>query len=68
MRIVEDTIRVGDIVKVNVLRYIGFRGTVVSIEDGVAEVEVPCYYCAGEQSIIVRQDAKDLKPVKKVNR
>ena len=58
-------VKVGDIVKVNVLKYQGFRGTIVSIDNGIATVEVPTYY-GNRKPIIVYQDIRYLKKVNDV--
>ncbi len=55
-------VQVGDVVKVNVLKYQGFRGTIISIDNGMATVEVPTYY-GNKEPIIVHQDIKYLKKV-----
>lgn len=52
-------VKVGDIVKVNVLKYQGFRGTIVSIDDGMATIEVPTYY-GDKEPVIVYQDVRYL--------
>ncbi len=57
-------IKIGDIVKVNVLKYKNFRGTVVAIEDGMATVEVPTYY-GNKDVITVFQDVRYLKAINK---
>ena len=58
-------VQVGDVVKVNVLKYQGFRGTIVSIDNGIATVEVPTYY-GNRKLIIVYQDIRYLKKVNDV--
>ena len=52
-------IKVGDIVRVNVLKYQGFRGTIVSIDNGIATIEVPTYY-GDKEPVIVYQDVEYL--------
>jgi hypothetical protein len=52
-------VKVGDIVKVNVLKYQGFRGTIVSIDDGMATIEVPTYY-GDKDPVIIYQDVRYL--------
>ena len=52
-------VKVGDIVKVNVLKYQGFRGTIVSIDNGIATIEVPTYY-GDKEPVIVYQDVEYL--------
>lgn len=52
-------VKVGDIVKVNVLKYQGFRGTIVSIDNGMATIEVPTYY-GDKEPVIVYQDVRYL--------
>ena len=50
---IPEIFHIGDTVKVPVLGYL-CRGILVSIrEDDIAEVEVPCYYCVDEQSVLV---------------
>lgn len=55
---------IGDIVKVNVMKYKNFRGTIKEIINGIATVEVKCYY-ADEQYIVVHEDIRYLKEQKK---
>ena len=52
-------VQVGDVVKVNVLKYQGFRGTIVSIDNGIATVEVPTYY-GDKEPVIIYQDIRYL--------
>lgn len=52
-------VKVGDIVRVNVLKYQGFRGTIVSIDNGIATIEVPTYY-GDKEPVIVYQDVEYL--------
>ena len=47
-------VKVGDIVKVNVLKYKNFRGTVIEIKNNVATIEVPTYYGAKEPVVLYR--------------
>ena len=47
-------VKVGDIVKVNVLKYKNFRGTVTEIKNNVATIEVPTYYGAKEPVVLYR--------------
>jgi transcription antitermination factor NusG len=55
---------IGDIVKVNVMKYKNFRGTIKEIINGMATVEVKCYY-ADEQYIVVHEDIRYLKRAEK---
>ena len=57
---VPEIFHIGDTVKVPVLGYL-CRGILVSIrEDDIAEVEVPCYYCVDEQSVLVEYPVSKL--------
>lgn len=47
-------VKVGDIVKVNVLKYKNFRGAVTEIKNSVATIEVPTYYGAKEPIVLYR--------------
>ena len=47
-------VKVGDIVKVNVLKYKSFRGTVTEIKNNVATIEVPTYYGTKEPIVLYR--------------
>lgn len=47
-------VKVGDIVKVNVLKYKNFRGTVTEIKNNVATIEVPTYYGEKEPVVLYR--------------
>lgn len=47
-------VKVGDIVKVNVLKYKNFRGAVTEIKNNVATIEVPTYYGAKEPVVLYR--------------
>lgn len=55
-------IKVGDVVKVDVTKYQGFRGTVIAIDNDMATIEVPTYY-GNKDTIIVYQDIRFLKKV-----
>ena len=55
-----EELKVGDLVKVNVMKYKGFRGTITKIDNGVATVEVKCYY-NDQQSVVVHEDVRFLK-------
>lgn len=47
-------VKVGDIVKVNVLKYKNFRGTIIEIKNNIATIEVPTYYGAKEPVVLYR--------------
>ena len=53
-------VKVGDIVKVNILKYKNFRGTVTEIKNNVATIEVPTHYGAKEP-IILYKDVNSLR-------
>lgn len=57
-------LKVGDIVKVNVMKYKNFRGTITEIVNGIAKVVVQCYY-NDQQNIVVYQDIRFLKRAEK---
>jgi transcription antitermination factor NusG len=57
-------LKVGDIVKVNVMKYKNFRGTITEIVNGIAKVVVKCYY-NDQQNIVVYQDIRFLKRAEK---
>lgn len=52
-------IKVGDVVKVDITKYQGFRGTVIAIDNGIATIEVPTYY-GDKEPVIVYQDVRYL--------
>lgn len=58
---------VGDIVKVNVLKYKNFRGQVIDVKDNIATIEVPTYY-GNQEPVIIYRDIKFLKPLRKGKR
>lgn len=53
-------VKVGDIVKVNVLKYKNFRGTVTEIKNNVATIEVPTYY-GKKETVILYRDVRFLR-------
>lgn len=53
-------VKVGDIVKVNVLKYKNFRGTVTEITNNVATIKVPTYYGAKEP-VVLHRDVRFLR-------
>lgn len=53
-------VKVGDIVKVNVLKYKNFRGTVTEIKNNVATIEVPTYY-GEKETVILYRDVRFLR-------
>lgn len=55
--------KVGEIVKVPVLKYKGFRGIIVNIDNGVAEVHVPTYY-GNKEVVVIYKELKDLTKAK----
>lgn len=57
--------KVGDLVKVQVLKYNGFQGTIVAIKEGMAKVEVPTYYGNGVP-VTVYEDIRYIKIVKRI--
>ena len=69
-------VKIGDKVKVEVLKYKGFRGTVTEIDDkGMATIEVPTYYGTKEPVILYRdvrylnkapETLKELEDLKKL--
>ena len=54
---------VGEIVKAPFLKYI-LRGKILSIEENIYTVEIPCYYCNDEHSVIVKVSYNQLQKVK----
>lgn len=71
-------VKIGDKVKVEVLKYKGFRGTVTEIDDnGMATIEVPTYYGAKEPVVLYRdarflnkapETLKELEDLKKIRK
>lgn len=53
-------VKVGDIVKVNVLKYKNFRGTITEIKNNVATIEVPTYY-GKKETVILYRDVRFLR-------
>ena len=47
-------VKVGDIVKVNILAYKNFRGTVTEIKDNIATIEVPTNYGTKEPVVLYK--------------
>ena len=53
-------VKVGDIVKVNVLKYKNFRGTITEIKNNVATIEVSTYY-GKKETVILYRDVRFLR-------
>ena len=45
--------KIGEIVKAPFLKYM-LQGEILAIEDDIYTVEIPCYYCNDEHSVIVK--------------
>lgn len=54
---------VGEIVKAPLLKYM-LQGEILSIEENIYTVEIPCYYCNDEHSVIVKVSYDQLQKVK----
>ena len=53
-------VKVGDIVKVNVLKYKNFRGVVTEIKNNVATIKVPMHY-GTKEPVILYKDVNSLR-------
>lgn len=53
-------VEVGDIVKVNILKYKNFRGVVTEIKNNIATIKVPMHY-GTKEPIILYEDVNSLR-------